>query len=139
MRCLIDASIPMYAAGREHEYREPCRLILLACVAGAVEAVTDAQVLQEILYRFSAIGRRPEGIALCRDFMAAVPDILPILSETVSAAASMMEAHEFLPARDAIHAAAAQAAQVEAIISTDRHFERLPSIRRLDPIDFAEL
>ena len=51
----------------------------------------------------------------------------------------MMEAHEFLPARDAIHAAAAQAAQVEAIISTDRHFERLPSIRRLDPIDFAEL
>lgn len=139
MRCFIDANIPMYAAGMEHEYREPCRFVLLACVMGAVEAVTDAEVLQEILYRFSAIGRRPEGIALCRDFMAAVPEIMPVQAETVAAAASMMEAHEFLSPRGAIHAATAQAAQVEAVISTDRHFGRLPGIRPLDPIDFAEL
>ena len=40
----IDANVPIYAAGREHRYREPCSRVLLL-VAEHPRFVTDAEVL----------------------------------------------------------------------------------------------
>jgi predicted nucleic acid-binding protein len=56
-RCaFIDANVPMYAVGREHPLREPCRLVLQRIVDGDLAACTDSEVHQEILYRLLVTG-----------------------------------------------------------------------------------
>lgn len=52
MRVLIDANIPMYAAGKSSPYKEPCKEILAQIALGMLDGVTDVEVFQEILYRY---------------------------------------------------------------------------------------
>jgi hypothetical protein len=52
----IDANIPMYAAGAEHPLKRPCIAILEAIAHDELAAVTNVEVVQEILYRYSALG-----------------------------------------------------------------------------------
>jgi predicted nucleic acid-binding protein len=53
----IDSNVPMYVAGREHPNREPSRRLLAAVQRREIDACTSAEVLQEILYRYSALKR----------------------------------------------------------------------------------
>ena len=57
MKVFIDSNIPMYVAGGEHANRAPARRLLDRVRSGKVEACSSTEVLQEILYRYSAIGR----------------------------------------------------------------------------------
>ena len=57
-RVFIDVNIPMYAAGTPHPLREPSQRVIMAIAIGRLDAVTDAEVLQEILYRYLHIGER---------------------------------------------------------------------------------
>ena len=52
-------------------------------------------------------------------------------------ALGMLEAHPRLGARDAIHAAAGISNGLTVIISTDRDFDGLGELRRVDPADSA--
>jgi hypothetical protein len=54
---LIDANVIMYAAGANHPHKRPSVALLERVAAGEVEATVDAEVLQEILHRYRAIGR----------------------------------------------------------------------------------
>lgn len=45
----IDANVPIYAAGMEHAYREPCIRVLAAVNDNPAAFVTDAEVFQEII------------------------------------------------------------------------------------------
>jgi len=58
VKVFIDSNIPMYVAGAEHPNRQPALRFLERVRDCAVDAVTSTEVLQEILYRYSAIGRR---------------------------------------------------------------------------------
>ena len=53
----VDSNIPMYVAGREHPHRASSQRFLEAARAGALEICTSTEVLQEILYRYSALRR----------------------------------------------------------------------------------
>jgi predicted nucleic acid-binding protein len=53
----IDSNIPMYVAGGPHPHREPSRGLLAAVQRNEIEACTSTEVLQEILYRYSALSR----------------------------------------------------------------------------------
>jgi len=57
----IDSNIPMYVAGREHPYREPSRRFLATVQRNEIEGCTSTEVLQEILYRYSALQRDAES------------------------------------------------------------------------------
>ena len=48
----IDANIPIYAAGREHPYREPCTRVLAPVNDNPEAFVTDAEVFQEIMHHY---------------------------------------------------------------------------------------
>ncbi len=58
MRIFIDSNIPMYVAGRDHPCREPARRFLARVQRGEIEGCTSTEVLQEILFRYSGMGRR---------------------------------------------------------------------------------
>src|SRR5579863_5504294 len=47
----------MYVSGGAHPHREPARKLLERVGKRQVEACTSTEVLQEILYRYSALGR----------------------------------------------------------------------------------
>jgi hypothetical protein len=57
VKVFINSNIPMYFAGREHPNRPPSERFFAAVERKEVEACTSAEVLQEILYRYSALHR----------------------------------------------------------------------------------
>lgn len=132
-RRLLDTNVVMYAVGAEHPYKASCAEILLAVAGGELEVATDAEVLQEILYRYTHLNRRKEGIQVALDLLRVVPMVLPVTEVDVRRAITLMEDHERLSPRDAIHAAVMLNNRLSEIISVDRDFETIKGIRRIDP------
>ena len=54
----VDSNIPMYLVGADHPNKGASRSLLERAIADGEVLVTDAEVLQEILHRYAAIGRR---------------------------------------------------------------------------------
>jgi predicted nucleic acid-binding protein len=106
---------------------------LEAVATGALTAVTDVEVLQEILHRYTALGQRTRAAEVARLFLQVVPEALPITKETFVLALDLHLRYTSLQARDSLHAAVMQQHSLERIISADRHFDDLPGITRLDP------
>jgi len=132
----IDANIPMYAAGANHPLKAPSLAILTAVAEGRLTAVTDCEVLQEVLHRYTALGRRREAVEAARLFLRIVPEVLPITKDDLLLALELHQRHSDLQARDSLHAAVMASHRLGLIISADRHFDTLPDLRRLDPADW---
>ena len=135
----IDANIPIYAAGREHPYRDPCADTLRMVAENPRSFVTDAEVLQELVHRYLAQDRW----ALGRDALRAVALVMqdrlePFYANDILAAADLADRHPGISARDLVHAAVMQRLGAEHIISADTDFDRLPGITRLDPMFIGE-
>lgn len=135
----IDANVPIYAAGRDHPYKAPCGRLLIMAAEKPEAFVTNAEVFQELLHRYVAIGRWPQGrnvVTRFADLMAG--RIEPLYSQDVLLAADMANEHQRVSARDLVHAAVMFRIQVHHIISADRDFDRVPGIARLDPLQLEE-
>jgi predicted nucleic acid-binding protein len=135
----VDANIPMYAAGTPHPLRAPCQEITLAIADGSLDVVTDVEVIQEILHRYTSIGQRMRAVALAREFAALVGAILPVTSVEMTLSIDLHVAHQRLTARDSLHLAVMRLNQLTAILSADRHFDELPGIERIDPVEWTRL
>jgi predicted nucleic acid-binding protein len=128
---LIDSNIPMYLIGGEHPHKVDSRRLLEGLVSERRRLVTDAEVLQEILHRYGAIGRR-EAIQPCFEMLLWIIDeVLPVDLSAVQRAREIMLAHPNLAARDAVHVAIMQLHGITEIMSFDRHFDHLPGVTRL--------
>ena len=135
--CFLDANILMYAAGGEHPLREPCRLALARMLDDEVMLVTDAEVLQEILYRYFSIDR-PEVARILHDAAIRICDrILSIDERHTSRALELLLEHPRLSPRDAIHVATMEVDGLELLLSTDRDFDGLRQLERIDPAGLA--
>lgn len=130
--CFIDANVPMYAVGSDHPLKEPCVAILQSAASMELLAVTDTDVLQEILHRYTAMVQRNRAVEVTRLFLKVVPEVLPVTKKDVEAA---LELHQKYPimTRDSVHAAVMRNNNVQAIISADHHFDLIPGLRRIDP------
>ena len=134
----IDTNIPMYAAGTPHPLRDPCQAIIRAVAEGKLEAVTDAEVLQEILYRYLHLGEREKGLMVFDRFRRIMlGHIFPIDEADVQRAREQAEEYPGLSPRDLIHLAVMLRHGIHEIITADRGFDRVRGIRRIDPAEFA--
>lgn len=136
-RYFVDTNVFLYARGGEHRYRGACRQ-LLALVAGArVRLVASGELVQEFAH---VLLRR--GLAR-KDALAEASEVRRLCSiqsfdePVLTAAFDLMRHYPVLGARDAVHAATAIAASMTAIVSTDRVFDDLAELERLDPLDLA--
>lgn len=134
----IDANIPMYAAGTDHPLKAPCVAILEAIAQAQFAAVTDAEVLQELLHRYTALGQRERAVEVCRLFLQVVPAVLPVTREAIERALELHVQFPQLQARDSLHAAVMLTNRITLIISADRHFDGIPDLTRLDPSALSE-
>ena len=129
----IDANVPMYAAGAEHPLKEPCLAILRSIASGELAAVTDVEVCQEIVHRYTALGERQQALHVARLFIEVVPEVLPIEKQDLLLSLEMHERYPVLTARDSLHAAVMHNNDIRSIISADRHFDEVDGIERIDP------
>jgi uncharacterized protein len=54
----VDSNIPMYLVGVGHPNKATAQILLESLIAKGERLVTDAEVLQEILHRYTAINWR---------------------------------------------------------------------------------
>ena len=128
---LIDSNVPMYLIGAAHAHKIDAQRALERLISERERLVTDAEVLQEILHRYTAIGQR-EAIQPAFDALLGVTDeVLPIDIDVAQRARAIVLERPRLSARDAVHVAVMQAHGIERILSFDTGFDHLPGIRRL--------
>lgn len=136
-QAFIDVNIPMYAAGAAHPLREPAQRVILAIAAGQLAAVTDAEVFQELLYRYLHINEREKGLKIFDYFYRIMlGHILPIAGADVREARELTAGYPSLDPRDLIHLAVMQRHKVQEIITADTGFDTVGAIRRIDPSTF---
>lgn len=132
----LDANVIMYAVGATHPLQAPCRAALERAVQLRVSLVTDSEVLQELLYRYFSL-RRPE---LARTvYLSTVnlcDEILPVAEEHTARALELLLQYPELSPRDAVHVATMEARNLRRILSTDRDFDTLRLVERIDPAVF---
>jgi uncharacterized protein len=134
---LLDVNVPMYAAGAEHPYRAPCRWIMAEIAGERLNALIDVEIIQELLHRYGALGRHGEAVAIAREVIEIIPSVLAITSADVQTAIDLFQqyAPQGLRARDVLHLAVMLNNGLTDIVSSDGHFDLVPGIHRIDPIE----
>jgi predicted nucleic acid-binding protein len=127
----VDSNIPMYLVGGPHPHKVDARQLLEAALSSGERLVTDAEVLQEILHRYVAIDRRDAIQPAFDALLGVVDEVLPISLADVERAKSIVLGHRRLSARDALHAAVMERANIERIMTFDAGFDGLPGVSRV--------
>ncbi|MCC6617779.1 MAG: type II toxin-antitoxin system VapC family toxin [Chloroflexi bacterium] len=126
----VDSNIPMYLVGAAHPNKELARRRIEELIVAGEGLVTDAEVLQEIMHRYVAIGRR-EAIEPAFDALLGIVDaVLHVELEDVQRARDLL-ATPSLQARDAIHIAIMQRHRIAKALTFDRAFDGVPGIARV--------
>jgi hypothetical protein len=127
----IDSNIPMYLIGAAHPHKTDAQRLLERCIAIEQRLVTDAEVLQELLHRYAAIGR-PDAIQPAFDSLLGVTDeVFPVERIDAEKAKDVLLGSKGLSARDALHVAIMRRYGVSEILSFDTGFDGCPGIKRL--------
>lgn len=133
MTLFVDANIPMYVAGRPHPFKEPSTAFLRNVAERKVGAVSDVEVLQEILYRCHHIKEVQKGFQVFETFARTIPVIYPVFLGDMLKAKELLHKHDDIRPRDALHAAVMLNRGLDTIVSYDRHFDHIPGIKRVEP------
>lgn len=123
----------MYAAGADHPLRSACVWIMQQVADGRLEVAIDTEIVQEILYRFGAIGRPATGVTMAGNLLDLVPMVYPVRVADVRKAIELFEQHAGLGvvARDALHAAVMLGNGLTHIVSADQHFDLIGGLTRV--------
>lgn len=137
-RFLFDTAVFLYARGREHPYREPCRDLVRLSAEGALAGEASVELVQEFAH---VLRRRGLGGGTVRDESSAV-GALCLLHEfgapELRLALSLVATVPAIGVRDAVHAATALRRGIGVVVSPDRAFDAVPGVERVDPLVAAE-
>lgn len=121
----------MYLVGASHPNKADARRLLEEAISAGERLVTSAEVLQEILHRYVAIGRRDAIQPAFDALLGVVDDVFPIELEDVERAKKVGDGSPGLSARDALHVAVMGRRNVKRIMSFDADFDRVPGVTRV--------
>ena len=131
MTLFIDANIPMYLVGADHPNKGPAVTSLEIAIARGERLVTDAEVVQELLHRYRAIGRMDAMEAATDALLSLVDEVYPIDRDDVIAARRLLVRLPAISARDAVHVATMRRHGVDDILTFDAGFDAVGGLRRL--------
>ena len=132
-RFLYDTAVFVYAVGKEHPYRDPCRRIVAAARDGAVAGEASVEVVHELAH---VLVRRGGDRARALRLAGAVAELARLHEFSPTDLPLMMTLladHRALDVRDAVFAATALNRGIPLILSPDRAFDEVPGLDRLDP------
>src|SRR5580693_9560834 len=95
----------MYLIGAAHPHKAEAQVILERLIAAGERLVTDAEVLQEILHRYTAIDKREAIGPALQVTLDIVDEVFPIGKAEVLRAGEITRSRAMMSARDAVHIA----------------------------------
>ncbi len=69
--------------------------------------------------------------------MTLIPRVLPVTQADIKRTLKLVPKYPALKARDLIHVAVMLENGITHILSTDRHFDQVSQVERIDPHDFT--
>jgi predicted nucleic acid-binding protein len=134
-RFLFDTAVFVHAFGDSHPLREPCRDIVDRQSNGRLSGEMASTLIQEFAHqRLRQLRDRAAAVVWARK-VAALCRVHPIRESDAMRALELYERHPRLDAMDAIFAAVALVRGIDAILTPDRGFDRIPGLERVDPLD----
>ena len=130
---VLDTTVLVYSKGEGHPLLEPCVALLEAIAAGAVEATTTPEVIQEFVHVRARRRTRRDAVALGRSFAALLSPLLIVDEEQLRSGLGLFDRHRALGAFDAVLAAATLAAGADALVSADGTFADVTAINHVAP------
>jgi uncharacterized protein len=127
----VDSTIPMYLIGAAHPRKAEAQVILERLIAGRRRLVTDAEVLQEILHRYTAIEKREAIGPALQVMLDIVDEVFPIGKPEVLRAGEIVQNRMLMSARDALHIAVMECHAIRSMLSFDGDFDRWPGLQRI--------
>jgi uncharacterized protein len=121
----------MYLVGAPHPHKTDAQRLLESLVSDHQRLVTDAEVLQEILHRYTAIDRRDAIQPAFDALLGVIDEVLPVDRAATERAKQIVLGHRQLSARDAVHLAIMSQHGIQRILSFDSGFDGFPGIQRL--------
>lgn len=122
----IDSNVPMYLVGAPHPNQD--RAVAFLRARPGEHYVTSAEVYQEILHRYAAIGRRA-AIADAFDLLDDLAvSVFAITRTDVGIAGEIAARNPALSARDCLHLAVMQANGIERVLTFDKGFANHPGV-----------
>ncbi len=126
----VDSNVPMYLVGAEHPHKAEARRLLEEAISRQEALVTDAEVLQEILRRYSAIRRADAIPAAFEALVGVVEEVFPVERRDVERARDILLGTPRLSSRDALHIAIMERYGIPTILSFDAGFDGYPGLTR---------
>lgn len=127
----VDSNVPMYLVGADHPNKAVARRRLEGAIVDNEPLASDAEVLQEFLHRYTAIGRR-DAIGPAWEALLGVVDVVhPIELEDLTRARRLAETAPGLSARAAVHLAVMQRRGITRILTFDSGFDGILGIERI--------
>ena len=127
----FDSNVPMYLVGAAHPNKDRAITALTQLVGDGERFITDVEVYQEILHRYTAIHRLDAIDAAFESLDGIADDILTFGMSEIRSARALLGTVDGLSARDALHVAVMQKAGASRILSFDGGFDACPGIERL--------
>jgi predicted nucleic acid-binding protein len=121
----------MYLIGAAHPLKTEAQILLERLVAQGERLVTDAEVLQEILHRYTAINRREAMDPAIQVTLDVVDEVFPVEKADVLRASEIAQSRRAPSARDALHIAIMERRGVRSILSFDADFDKWPDLQRV--------
>jgi predicted nucleic acid-binding protein len=130
---VLDTTVLVYAKGRAHRLREPCRRLIDAIADGRVEAATTVEVIQEFVHVRAQRRERSDAAGLGRDYVDLLSPLLAVTDEHLRRGLSLFASNERLGSFDAVLAATAIDVDASALVSADAAFADVAGLSHVVP------
>ena len=124
----------MYLIGAPHPHKAEAQVLLERLIAAGLRLVTDAEVLQEILHRYTAIDKREAIGPAFQVVLDVVDEVFGIEKADVLRAGEIVLNRKSFTVRDAVHIAVMERHGIRSILSFDADFDRWPGLKRIHRI-----
>ena len=127
----IDSGIPMYLVGAPHPNKDAALRVLNALIEAGERLVSDVEVLEEILHRYTSIDRRDAIQPAFDALLGIVDELYAIDLADIQRARQQLLRTSSVSAREALHLAVMQRHGITRILSLDRGFDAVSGVQRL--------
>lgn len=127
----IDSPVVLYALGKPHPLREPCRAVLAAAQRGELELHASVELVQEVTFHRLRTGGVEHAVGIGRLLLEACV-LYPVTREVMARSLDLIERSP-VRGRDALHAATALEHGFTEIVTTDPGFVGVPGLGLTPP------
>lgn len=121
----------MYLVGAPHRNKDRSVAVLTQLVREGEQLITDVEVYQEILHRYTAINHLQAIDSAFESLDRIVDNIFTFGMPEIRVAKTLIDSVAGISARDALHLAVMRKVGADRILSFDEGFDRCPGIERL--------